>query len=343
MSRFMFLLSVALLVLSQNIHAQQLTGINAKTLSEYIQQEKQEGSAWILNDKDVKTVSDELDQVVFIRSDASIPDIDLIIRYIFFKKDSTIAEIRWEWDAANHNRKLNNPKDSSFRAEMARFYRLWNIFYRRMWGPGDTTGILPKRLHPDAAYKRSVSWLLPDTKVRWEIVMRNTYRPEDRIYPEHKVVLSMRDISLPRMAKYRDRELVRRIRKPKPYIDIPVKGAPVPLLPGCDNANEAYNCMNAYIARRLEEKIRERRLDIPRDTLRISFRVNYDGTVTLLGGTDARNKELVRLGEEVIRELPRFKPAYSAKLDQNVSAGYSLLFIVEDNKVKYSSFNIPLR
>jgi len=330
-------------VFSPVFHAQQPEGINAKPLAQYIREEKQQGAIRVLNDKNVRTVSGELDQVVFVYPDASLPGIDKYIRYVYFKQDSSVAEIRWEWDIANHNEKLKNPKDSSFRIRMANFYRQWENYLSAKMGPGSTEGLLPEKLYSGKTYTKSVSWMLPAVKVRLEIVMRNTYKPEKHIYPEHKVVLSFHDILSPRMTKYGNGELVKRIRKPQPYIDIPVKGAPVPLLPGCSDPKESYNCMNAYIAKRLEEKFKHAGLYIRRDTLRISFRVNHDGTVTLLSGTYARNKDVMRLGEEVIHELPRFKPAYDSKRDQNVAAGYSLLFSIQDNKVKFGTFKIPLK
>ena len=75
-------------------------------------------------DSDFQTTKKELGLISYIRSDGSVQDVDLMVRYIFFKQDSLIKEIRNEWDVANHNQKLDNKKDIKFRTDLINFYSI---------------------------------------------------------------------------------------------------------------------------------------------------------------------------------------------------------------------------
>lgn len=69
--------------------------IESVNVFDFVKQEKNFKGGKITN-SEFKSAFTELSCISYIRSDNSIPDMDLIFKYVFYKKDSLLKEIQYE-------------------------------------------------------------------------------------------------------------------------------------------------------------------------------------------------------------------------------------------------------
>jgi len=307
--------------------------INSSSLKEYFEKEKSFVGGKIL-DAEYKSTKKDLELISYIRSDGSVPDVDLVVRYIFFKKDSLLKEIRNEWDIANHNKKLNNRKNEEFRNDLAKFYTMLEQTLTKNYGKGAVTGNLPKIIDDNNSYNKQIKWSLGKTNVELSIIMSNQYDKSKRVFPTHKIYLSFQAVNLNGKPDYENVELIKRNRKPIPNIENPIVSSQEPTFPDCENSDTKISCMNNKIRDLVLNRLNEQNIRIKNDTLKVGFLVQIDGsTKPWESSIKSSNKELEKIGLETIENLPIMVPSYSERMKQNVSYGNSFLIIIKDIKV----------
>ncbi|WP_162880272.1 hypothetical protein [Mariniflexile rhizosphaerae] len=311
----------------------QSVDINSSSLKDYFEKEKDFVGGKI-SDSDYKTTNKDLGLISYIRSDGSVPDVDLIVRYIFFKKDSLIKEIRNEWDVANHNKKLNNRKSKDFRNDLAKFYSMLEQSLTKNYGKGTITGNLPTIVDDNNSYNKQVKWSLGKTDVELNITMSNQYDTSKKIFPSHKIYLSYQAVNLKDKPDYENAELIKRNRKPIPNIENPIVSSQEPTFPDCENSDTKISCMNNKVRDLVLKRLEKENIRIENDTLKVGFLVQIDGsTKPWKSSIKSINKELEKIGLETIENLPIMVPSYSERMKQNVSYGNSFFIIIKDNKV----------
>lgn len=307
--------------------------INQVSLSDYIKKEKDFVGGKIL-DSDFSTNFNELELSSYIRSDNSVQDVDLIVRYLYFKNDSLIKEIRNEWDIANHNQKLDNKKDLKFRTDLVSFYSSLEQSLKKIYGNGTANGKISKNINAKDTYSKEIKWTLENTTMKLSLMMSNIYDEQKKAFPTHRIYLSYQATNLDNKPEYGNSELIKRDRKAIPNIENPIVNSIEPTFPNCENSAEKISCMNNKVRDLILQKIKQENIQIKNDTLKVGFMVQIDGTVKpTKSNIKSNNEELEKIALETIENLPIMIPSYSERIKQNVTYGNSFYIIIEDNRI----------
>lgn len=307
--------------------------INQVSLSDYIKKEKEFVGGKIL-DSEYSTNFNELELASYIRSDNSVPDVDLIVRYLYFKNDSLIKEIRNEWDIANHNQKLDNKKDIKFRTDLVNFFSLLEQSLKKNYGNGISNGKIPKNINAKDTYIKEIKWTLENTTVKLNIMMSNIYDKQKKTLPTHRIYLSYQATNLDDKPEYGNSELMKRNRKAIPNIENPIISSIEPTFPNCENSTEKISCINNKVRDLILQRIKQKNIQIKNDTLKVGFMVQIDGTVKPTKiNIKSNNIELEKIALETIENLPIIIPSYSERIKQNVTYGNSFYIIIENNRI----------
>ncbi|PKB44888.1 hypothetical protein AX016_3120 [Cellulophaga sp. RHA19] len=307
--------------------------LNQFPLSTYLEAENNFPGGKILN-SDYYTVSDDLGLLSYIRKDNDIADIDIVTRYIYYKKDSLILELINEWDVANHNKKINNKKDLEFRKNMLSFYLRGEKAMIASMGKGTVEGNIPLEINDSTAYYKSTVWNLENTLVKLSITMSNNYNKQTEEFPAHKVVVSMRATNITDRPTYAEKELIKRERKEIPHTEYPIIGNKDPIYPGCENSVDKRVCLRNSVRKRILKELEVENVVIENAILKVGFRVEIDGNITPFErDIKSKNKQLQTIALQTIIGLPKMIPSYSKKMDQNVTAGNIFYLIIKDGKI----------
>lgn len=307
--------------------------LNQFPLSTYLEAENNFPGGKILN-SDYNTVSDDLGLLSFIRKDNDIADIDIVARYVYYKKDSLILELINEWDVANHNKKINNKKDLEFRKNMLSFYVRGEKAMIASMGEGTVEGNIPLEINDSTAYYKSTVWDLENTLVKLSIIMSNNYNKQTEEFPAHKVVVSMRATNLTDRAIYKGKELIKRNRKEIPNVEQPIVRGKDPIYMGCGKSVDKGVCLRNSVRKRILKELELENVVIKNATLKVGFRVEIDGSITPFErDIKSNNKQLQTIALQTIIGLPKMIPAYSKKMNQNVTAANSFYLVIKDGKI----------
>ncbi|SFW36511.1 hypothetical protein [Cellulophaga fucicola] len=307
--------------------------LNQFPLSTHLEAENNFPGGQILN-SDYYTVSDDLGLLSFIRKDNDIADVDIIARYVYYKKDSLILELINEWDVANHNKKLNNKKDLEFRKNMLSFYLRGENAMVASMGDGKVEGSMPLEITESNAYYKSTVWNLDNILVKLSITMSNNYNKEKGEFPTHKVVVSMRATNIIDRPAHTGKQLIKRERKEIPNIEHPIVSGKDPIYPGCENSVDKGICLRNSVRKRILKELEVEDVVIKNATLKLGFRVEIDGGITPFErDIKSNNKQLQRIALQTIIGLPKMIPAYSKRIDQNVTIGSSFYLVIKEGKI----------
>jgi hypothetical protein len=182
-------------VFSNGISQKKSYDISKTTLSEYISVEKQFVGGKI-KDKSVYSLKQDFDIASYIRKDNSIPNLDLIIRYVFSKKDSLIKEIRYELDVANFEKNIEKKQNTNFRKALVNYYLSVEKDLISKLGKSIVDGKLNEItvINEKNDYYKKNSWTLGNTKIDLLIEMSNSIKKNKSIYPNHKVTITYKTI-----------------------------------------------------------------------------------------------------------------------------------------------------
>ncbi|MDO6854130.1 hypothetical protein Q4599_11120 [Cellulophaga lytica] len=307
--------------------------LNQFPLSTYLEAENNFPGGKILN-SDYYTVSDDLGLLSFIRKDSDIADIDIVARYVYYKKDSLILELINEWDVANHNKKINNKKDLEFRKNMLSFYLRGEKAMIASMGEGTVEGNIPLEINDSTAYYKSTVWNLENTLVKLSITMSNNYNKQTEEFPIHKFVVSMRATNITDRPTYKTKQLIKRDRKEIPNIEHPIVSGKDPIYMGCEKSVDKGVCLRNSVRKRILKELEVENVVIENATLKVGFRVEIDGSITPFErDIKSNNKQLQTIALQTIIGLPKMIPAYSNKMDQNVTTGNIFYLVIKDGKI----------
>jgi len=144
-------------------------------LSIFIETEKRFTGGEI-NDKSVYSLSEDFEIISFIRKDNNIPNLDLIVRYVFSKTDSLVKVIRYELDIVNFD-KTNRKQDKQFRKALATHYLNIEKSLTDELGNGSISGELTEKTPIDEKeyFYKTNCWTIGETRIDLLIEMSNSY------------------------------------------------------------------------------------------------------------------------------------------------------------------------
>ncbi|WP_405207166.1 hypothetical protein [Aquimarina sp. LLG6339-5] len=306
-------------------------GIKNNYLSEFIEFEKQNEGFEII-DKSHENLSDIIDHISFIRSDNSVPNLDLVIRYVFTKKDSLVTEIRYEWDTANNQKGIAKKKGKKFKKNLYSFFlKLENRFLYDL-GESEITGELTAQTEINYLdnYSKHHLWDFWKLQVSLGIEMSNGLVKNN--FPEHSVQIIFRKKILGSLdQKTLIKRKINEIIKP----DITKKNfknrSMIPFVSQCRD-NHTYSCLQNYVSDLILKKATEKKLVLKKDTLNIGITIKPNGEIS-----EYRNKSsnllFKKIAREVISQLKNIEPSYVTRDEEYIASTFTWYIIVENNKL----------
>ncbi|NQX82264.1 MAG: hypothetical protein HRT66_09770 [Flavobacteriaceae bacterium] len=307
--------------------------LNKNSLLDYFEREKEYTGGKILS-SEFFIIKDKFELTSYIRSDNSVPDVDLIVRYIYHKKDSIIKIIRNEWDISNHNKKLNNKKDLRFRSDLLKFYEILENNLQGSYGKGNVKGNIPREINNKDTYLKEIKWLIGNTIIELNILMSNTYEKKKNIFPTHRIYLSYKVINSKDKPDYEITEFIKKNRKKILNIEYPIRSSLDTIFSDCENSDDKIRCMNNKVRDLIIQRIKKEKIQIKNDTLKMGYSVQIDGRVEpLKNSIKSNNKKLEKLALDIIENLPIITPFYSEKMRKNVYLASIFFVIIKNNEV----------
>ena len=105
----------------------------------------------------------------------------------------------------------------------------------------------------------------------------------------------------------------------------------VPLITECKN-NHTEACFQNTLSSLILDEAKRRDLILEKDTLKVSIRINKDGSAYLFDN-ESNNFLLKEVSSDVLNSLPSIQPAYSEKKQDYVAVSYSWYILIEDNEM----------
>ena len=108
--------------------------------------------------------------------------------------------------------------------------------------------------------------------------------------------------------------------------------SPYAIFPNCEKDSDPIGCLQNNVGELIVSKAKERKLEFSKDTLKVTIKINKDGTQKILDNS-TKNSQLKNLSSEVLKKLPIIEPAYSSRKKDYVSSSYSFYILIENNKM----------
>lgn len=187
--------------------------IQNKKVKYFIDYEKKLESKPFKSDEQHISFRDVEQPIIFERKETKIPN--LLVFYTYYKKDSAIAEILYEWDNYNFDKSNNTKKPISFNKEMIKKYESIISEISKKYGKSKQEGDLKnlKLINNSAGLKRSDDWQINDSlKINSYITLSEFYKKDGpvTISPTHKIrvyVTSERNEKEPELPKLSDQKI----------------------------------------------------------------------------------------------------------------------------------------
>jgi hypothetical protein len=109
----------------------------------------------------------------------------------------------------------------------------------------------------------------------------------------------------------------------------------IPTFPNCETYKdwiEKEFCLTNSIQELIFKNAKKNNLTLIKDTLKVGIRIEVDGSSTIMENK-SNNKELEKLSQNVLENLPYIEPASSTSLNQKVTSAYSFYVIFENNEI----------
>ncbi|MDO6473098.1 hypothetical protein [Maribacter sp. 1_MG-2023] len=329
------LVIILVLLICTKGKSQEKYDISKSTLSDFIAIEKQFVGGKIL-DESVNSLTEELDIASFIRQDNSVPNLDLIVRYVFSKKDSLIKEIRYELDIANFDEKIENKQDKDFRTSLANHYILIEQQLSEELGKSHKTGEFTKKsiIDGEKDYYKKNTWTVGNTRIDLILEMSNSLHKKKNIYPIHKILIVYRtlvnDSKLNGTEYVGSKDRTKLIEKNKSLPKFKNKSR-IPLISECKK-NHTEACFQNAISNKILSRANQYKIVLPADTLKVRIRINKDGSTTL-SENQTKNPELKKITEDVVNSLKDIEPAYIKSKETYETVSYSWYVIFRNNEI----------
>lgn len=129
---------------------------------------------------------------IYLRKEKFLPD--LLVYYTFFKADSTISEINYEWDVYNFDKSDNNIKSSDFEQKLIERYKQIVAFVSSKYGASKEEGDIDdlSNINTEKGLRRSDIWQPNDSlKIYSYITISDYYKKTNSftINPTHRIRL----------------------------------------------------------------------------------------------------------------------------------------------------------
>ncbi|WP_298507105.1 hypothetical protein [uncultured Maribacter sp.] len=325
------LIILFLSIVSKGISQENSYDIYNTLLSEYIAFEKQFVGGKI-KDKSVYSLKEDLGIASYIRQDSSVPNLDLIVRYVFSKKDSLIKEIRYELDFANFEKKIEPKQNKNIRKALANYYLTVEKDLISKLGKSKIEGELTDKtvIDEENDYYKNNAWIIGNTRIDLLIKMSNFIRKEKPIYPNHKVTITYKTI---------EKIETEYIGRKKPYELIEKKSLPrkftnksrIPLISKCKN-NHTEACLQNSISDLILSEANKINLTLKSDTLKIGVRINKNGSTSIMDN-ETKNSELKKVVTDVLSSMELIEPAYIKSLKRYETVSYSWYILIKNNEI----------
>ncbi|WP_299680907.1 hypothetical protein [uncultured Tenacibaculum sp.] len=296
-------------------------------VSKYIGFEKLAGGYQIRTNQ-VYPSKKDISIISYMRQNDNIPNVDLIIRYAFSKKDSLMKEIQYEFDIINFEDQIDKKQNLDFRKALVSHYLSFEEDLTSSFGKSKIKGKLSKNTHIDDRkdYYKMNTWILDNTKLELFIEMSNTINYEKFKYPVHKMIMKYKVTETPNI------EYI--IRKKRRLKSIPKKftnRSRTPLLKKCRKTPTDACFMNTISDLVLKEAKRKK-LILKNDTLKIGIDVKTNGKASL-GINQTKNSELKKLVNQLFSSMETIEPAYSDYSKKYTQSSTSWYIIIKDNEM----------
>ena len=318
-------------IFSKGISQEKSYDISETTLSEYISIEKQFVGGKI-KDKSVYSLKEDLDIASYIRQDNSVPNLDLIVRYVFSKKDSLIKEIRYELDVANFEKRIENKQNKDFRKALVNYYLSVERDLISKLGKSKIDGKLTDKTVIDEKndYCKKNTWTLGNTRIDLLIEMSNSIKKKKSIYPNHKVTITYKTIeTIPTeyIGRKNPSELINENSSSRKFIN----KSRIPLISKCKK-NHTEACLQNSISDLILSEANKRNLTLKNDTLKIGVRINKDGSTSIMDN-ETKNSELKEVVTDVLSSMELIEPAYIKSLKRYETVSYSWYILIKNNEI----------
>ena len=320
-----------LTIFSKGISQEKSYDISETTLSEYIAIEKQFVGGKI-KDKSVYSLKEDLGIASYIRQDNSVPNLDLIVRYVFSKKDSLIKEIRYELDVSNFEKKIERKQNKDFRKALANHYLSVERDLISKLGKSKIDGELTDKtvINEKNDYCKKNTWTLGNTRIVLLIEMSNSIKKKKSIYPNHKVTITYKNIETidtEYISRKKPTELIEEKSSSRKFIN----KSRIPLISQCKK-NHTDACLQNTISDLILSEVTNRNLTIKNDTLKVGIRINKDGSTSILDNK-TKNSELKKVANDILSSLEVIEPAYIKSLKRYETVSYSWYIIIKENEI----------
>jgi hypothetical protein len=187
------LITFTLLLWGQIVFAQKNLielDIHDKKVSYFINLEKKMGGAKFNTGQNYISGGQVAQPEIFTRTEKNIPD--LLVYYTFFKTDSTISEILYEWDVKNFDPKDNNQQSIEFEKNLILKYNQVVDFVSKKYGKSKSEGDLNdlNLINVSKGLQRNDTWQPNDSlKIYSYIDISNFYKKDKfvTVNPTHKI------------------------------------------------------------------------------------------------------------------------------------------------------------
>jgi hypothetical protein len=166
--------------------------INGKKIDYFRNLERELGSMKFNSDQTYISGGNVAQPEIFIRKEKNLPD--LLVYYTYFKKDSTISEINYEWDVYNFDKKDNNIKSLDFEKNLINKYNSIIDIVSSKFGKSEVDGTLDdlSKINTNEGLKRSDVWKPSDSLKIYAYTTISNYYIKDQfvtVNPTHRIRL----------------------------------------------------------------------------------------------------------------------------------------------------------
>lgn len=166
--------------------------IHNKKIGYFRNLERSLGSTKFISDQNYISTGDLAQPEIFLRKEKNLPD--LLVYYTYFKKDSIISEIHYEWDVYNFDKRDNNIKSLGFEKNLIKKYSSIIELVGSKFGKSEVEGGLDdlSKINTDEGLNRSDVWKPSDSlKIYAYTAISNYFRKDQfvTVNPTHKIRL----------------------------------------------------------------------------------------------------------------------------------------------------------
>lgn len=141
---------------------------------------------------------------IYLRKEKDLPD--LLVYYTYFKNDSTISVINYEWDVYNFDKKDNNIKSLDFEKDLIKKYNSIIELVSAKFGKSEVDGSLDdlSKINTNGGLRRSDTWKPSDSFKIYAYVNISNYYKKDQfvtVNPVHRIRVNVYNLKEDKLEK----------------------------------------------------------------------------------------------------------------------------------------------